>query len=280
MLRVMVSHVLVHTVGVIRYVWTHPSNRGRRIAALGRAARFQIAGRCGRRTLARIGDSMRMWAVLHRTASSKVIYANPPDYPEMMAWKRILKPGDFFVDVGSNVGSYALWAADCGARVLAVEPSSSAVELLRENVALNSGIQVEVSRCALSDAAGTMRLTEGDDAMNHLRPHATDGELVPVQTLDELLGGRTAAGVKIDVEGFERLVLEGARTSLSQHKIKVLQLEWNDLSQARLGEDRRPVEAILGQYGYTLARPDRHGELQVVTAPMIGPDVFAVASSY
>src|SRR5215203_2592064 len=95
---------------VLRYVWRHPANRHARWRGVGRAVAFQVRGRLGRPTLATIGSRSRMWVELHHAGASKVLYSNPPDWPEMLAWQRLLSPGDLFVDVGSNVGAYALWA--------------------------------------------------------------------------------------------------------------------------------------------------------------------------
>jgi FkbM family methyltransferase len=273
--------VASQALSVARHVWQHPANRGQRSAALCRAVAFQCRGRAGRRTLARIGRRSSMWAELHYTGSSSVVYANPPDWNEMQAWRRLLGPGDLFVDVGSNVGSYALWVAELGVRVVAVEPSSSAADRLTENVALN-GADVDVLRCALAAAPGRMPLTRDLDTVNHLVVHgpvAAAHEEVEVRTLDDVLAGRAAAGVKVDVEGAERLVLQGARQALSDGRIGVLQLEWNAMSERVLGEDRTPVAALLGSYGYSLHRPDAKGVLRPVPRPAYGPDVFAVARS-
>lgn len=262
---------------VLHYVYTHPANRRQKGRALARAVRFQVEGRLGKRTIVPIGHGMRMWAVRHHTASSKVAYANPPDWPEMQAWRRLLRVGDLFVDVGSNVGSYALWAADLGAQVIAVEPDDEAAHLLEENVALNPGARIEILPCALAHAPGVMSFTEGLDTIGHLLPNG-GGRQVEVRTLDEVLAGRTAAGVKIDVEGAERLVLEGAMRSLAGRRIKALQLEWNDLSTRVLGEDRNPVAAILQRNGYRLFRPDDNGGLRPVEQVSFGDDLFAVLS--
>ena len=55
-------------------------------------------------------------------------------------------------DVGANVGTYTIWAAECGAEVIALEPAADTFGLLLENVALN-GYQVE----AIQAAAGLLR---------------------------------------------------------------------------------------------------------------------------
>ena len=48
------------------------------------------------RTL-QLGERTLMWADLHRTAASKVVYGNPPDFPEMLVWRRHLRPGLIFL---------------------------------------------------------------------------------------------------------------------------------------------------------------------------------------
>jgi FkbM family methyltransferase len=263
---------------VLGYVWRHPANRGRRLRGVTRAVAFQARGRLGLRTLAPLGRRGRLWVELHSHAASKVVYANPPDWPEMQAWRRLLRPGDLFVDVGSNVGAYAVWAADAGAAVIAVEPSPGTAARLRDNVRLNQ-FAIEVRQCAVADRPGRARLSAGRGPVNHLLiGPAPDGDEVAVDTLDRILGDRYAAGVKVDVEGAERLVLQGARRALAQHRIAVLQLEWNRASQHLLGEGREPVAAILAGHGYTLARPDDRGRLRPVTAPATSDhDIFAVA---
>jgi FkbM family methyltransferase len=213
-----------------------------------------------------------MWVDLHRTAASMVLYANPPDLPEMLAWRRVLRAGDLFVDVGANVGTYTIWAAELGAEVIALEPAADTFSLLRENIALN-GYPVTALQAAAGDHCGTARFTTGRDAGNSLDP---DG---PVQTdlvtVDSLIGDRRVAGMKVDVEGFEIEVLCGCVRALAARRIGLIQLEWNARSAFAIGTDRRPVAGLLAGYGYELCRPDVTGHLTPVTEPGFGADVFA-----
>ncbi|MEH1124638.1 FkbM family methyltransferase [Micromonospora sp. CPCC 206061] len=221
-----------------------------------------------------------MLVELHCTAGSKVLYANPPDWSEMWAWRRILRPGDLFVDVGSNDGAYALWAAEVGARVIAVEPDPDAATRLRRNITLNR-FPIEHLQCALAAEPGRMTLTSGNDTTNHLlvREEGT-GTVVDVRTLDDVLGPDRAVGVKVDVEGAERLVLAGACRALAEQRIGVLQLEWNQLSERTLGETRAPLLEMLRGYGYQVRRPDQQGRLHPTEAREYGPDLFAVAGTW
>jgi FkbM family methyltransferase len=262
--------------GVIRYVWDHPANSGHQFRALLRAVRYQVQARLlGRRAIARLGDRSRLWVDLHRTAASMVIYANPPDLPEMLAWHRALRGGGLFVDVGANVGTYTLWAAELGAEVIALEPAADTFALLQENIALN-GYPVTSVQAAAGDHCGTARFTAGLDAGNSL---AADGPVITdLITVDSLIGDRRVTGMKVDVEGFEIDVLHGCARALADRRIGLIQLEWNAASSKAVGTDRKPVAELLNGYGYQLYRPDRAGRLVPVADPGFGADVFACAA--
>jgi FkbM family methyltransferase len=261
------------TRNVVRYVWSHPANERKRTQALWRMASYQARGRLlGQRATARLGDRSRMRVDLHRRGASLVMYANPPDFAEMRVWRRVLTPGDLFLDVGANVGTYTIWAAETGADVIALEPADDTFRLLEENIALN-GYRVTAIRAAAGATCGTARLTAGRDTVNCLDP---DG---PAQTrlvtIDSLVDGRTVAGMKVDVEGFELDVLRGCTRVLSEQRLKLIQLEWNMASLQAAGTDRRPVADLLAGYGYELCRPDRRGTLLPLTDTSFGADVFA-----
>jgi FkbM family methyltransferase len=205
------------------------------------------------------------------------VYGNPPDHPEMLIWRRSLRPGDLFVDVGANVGSYAIWAGELGAEVIALEPAADTFALLVENLALN-GYQAEAIQAAAGAVPGTAQFTTGLDALNRLDPQRSAGTgIVKVEmvTVDSLIGDRFVAGMKVDVEGFEIDVLRGCERALSERRIGLIQLEWNSASRSAVATDRRPVADLLAGHGYSLYRPDRGGALGPVADLGFGPDVFA-----
>ena len=261
------------TVSVLGFVWKHPANRGRRICAVIRAIQFQLSGRLlHRRTVARLGEHSSLWVDLHRTGASKVVYGNPPDYPEMLVWQQALQSGDLFVDVGANVGSYTIWAADLGAEVIALEPAEDTFALLLENIDLN-GYQVKAIQAAAGATCGSVRFTNGLDTVNRV---AADGDTeATMVTVDSVIGDRTVAGMKIDVEGFEIEVLRGCERAFSDKRIRLIQLEWNEMSREAVGADRRSVADLLIRHGYALYRPDGRGTLTPMSDLSFGPDVFS-----
>jgi FkbM family methyltransferase len=258
---------------VLRFVWRHPANSGQRVRAVLRAIRYQAQVRLlRRRAVARLGERSLLWVDAHRTAASKVIYANPPDLPEMLVWRQALRDGGLFVDVGANVGSYTILAAELGAEVIAVEPATDTFGLLSENIALN-GYPVRAVQAAAGRHCGTARFTSGLDAGNRL---AADGPAVTeLVTVDSLVGDRRVHGMKVDVEGFEIDVLHGAARALAERRIGLVQLEWNEASWSAVGTDRGPVAELLAGHGYRLYRPDADGRLVEVADPGFGADVFA-----
>jgi len=258
---------------VIGFSWTNPANEGARILAVLRLMFFELRGRVlRRRTRVRLGKRSSMWADVHRWESSKVAYASLPDYQEMSVWQGFLRSGDLFVDVGANVGSYAILAAELGAQVIALEPADDTFSLLRENVALN-GYSVTALQAAAGATCGTARFTSGLDCVNHFDP--TGPVQARVVTIDSLIEDRYLAGMKVDVEGFEIEVLRGCKKALSEHRIGLIQLEWNQTSLGVLGTDRRPLADYLAEHGYELYRPSRDGLLLPLAGVDFGSDVFA-----
>lgn len=258
--------------GLPSLIARHPANQEAPGRALARSAWFQARSRATGRPMEVDIGSARMLAHIGVHPSTRVVYGSPPDWNEMHTWKRLLDPGHRFIDIGASVGVYTLWAASLGARVTAVEPDAPSVRLLRENLALNPGLDVEVVEAACADAPGRVSFTVGQWATGSLG----EGVEVEVVTLDDLVGDDTVRGVKVDVEGFESVVLAGASRVLTERRVEAFQLEWNKRSVAAVGADREPVADLLRDHGYVLARSDHEGFLYPLSDVGFGADVFAV----
>ena len=260
------------------FALAHPANRGRRLSAVRQAARFELSARLLRRPMiVALGARSKIIADPNETNSPHAVYTNPPNWRQMTTWKRHLRPGDLFVDVGGNIGIYTIFAQDLGATTITIEPNRHNCLRIREHLALN-GYVGEVHNKAAADKPGTVRITDDLDSYNHLLLHEdAGGTEVEAVTLDSVIGERVVAGLKIDVEGAERLVLEGAARALSERRIRLIQCEWSAAEvQRTLGETRAPLEALFAHHGYRLYRPDDEGRLRLVDRPVPpGRDVFA-----
>ena len=145
---------------------------------------------------------------------------------EIKFLRRLLRPGQQIIDIGANMGVYALsMARTVGptGRVWAFEPASSTAALLAQSIAANGFGNVVLEQCALSSASGTLRLSlnENSELNELIRDGAPSGasEEVQVSTLDESrerLGWRDIAFVKIDAEGEERSILSGGKRFLAE----------------------------------------------------------------
>jgi FkbM family methyltransferase len=266
---------------VFRQVFANPGNKGERLRRTAEALMFPAWTRLtgGYWTTSYAGGQI---LVRRGQGASHAVYARLPDYREMTFWLGALRPGDLFVDVGANIGIYTLLIASNGCDVISVEPAPDARRLLGVNLCLN-GLKADIVPAALGRAPGQSRLTAELGSSNYLVPNPgeTDDTKepvtdVPVTTLDDVLGDRTAAGVKIDVEGFELDVVLGAARALGEQRVGILQLEWNSMARERFGRHRGEIARTLQDANYVLARPDDHGRLRS-TVTDEGPDVFAVA---
>lgn len=137
---------------------------------------------------------------------------------ETAVFSRLVGPGDVVFDLGAHIGYYTLLASSlvgAGGRVFAFEPHPVNAWYLRHHARMNGCANVEVLETAVYDRSGDVRFEAGTGTgTGHVAP---DGELrVRSVRLDDFVAERgvSPAAVKIDVEGAECAVLEGARQVL------------------------------------------------------------------
>jgi FkbM family methyltransferase len=208
------------------------------------------------------GGRSRMIADL-RTALGLGLYRYGFDAPEINLLRRLLRPGDTFVDGGANVGLFALAAAACvgpTGRVVCFEPATATRAVLRRNVDLNGFRWVEIRDEALGDrtSIGRMLTFEGDGAgLSSFAPATLSGarsEDVPIETLDALFSPNASRLklVKLDLEGSEVKALRGATEVLSLGPDLILEVEPDHLE--RQGCSAAELLHLLKSAGYQLRR--------------------------
>jgi len=149
----------------------------------------------------------------------------------------LMPSGAVIIDIGANIGTTSvLAAAQYDVTVHAMEPSPRARECLEASIAHNTLIgSVIVEGCAIADRTGVANFFEasflaGSHLTNGEDTHATrSGFSVPLMTLDhyvEKAGLTRIDMIKIDVEGFEQDVLDGAKDTLAKFRPIVI-MEFN-----------------------------------------------------
>ena len=177
---------------------------------------------------------------------------------------RFLREGDLVVDIGANIGSYAVMlAVNTGVRVIAAEPGRVARERLRENIAINAvHDRVRIVPDVIGDTDGAeVPFTQRFDATNRV---AADSSSIPLKmrSLDATLT-QAPTLIKIDVEGFEPSVLRGAREVIRTAR-PVIVVELESAVHARGGNTLK----ALAELDYMLVHSDpRTGQLAVGPGP-------------
>ena len=151
-----------------------------------------------------------------------------PEWDLVGGW---LKPGDWVVDVGANVGHYTKKFSDVvGAtgRVVAFEPVPATFELLAANAARFVHNNVTLLNLAASDATRVLGISipNFDTGLKNYYQAAlntsSDGLQVMTCSLDALALPHRVALLKIDAEGHDGIVLAGARSMIARDKPIVL----------------------------------------------------------
>jgi FkbM family methyltransferase len=188
-----------------------------------------------------------------------------------------LKPGMTVVDIGANVGYYtALAASRVGpqGRIYAIEPDSRAFSQL-ENLIANNRIPARAFHVGLGEKSGEEHLYQSPDSHNNTPTMIAHGGFAPkaaisTRKLDDCLDEWQVPRVdllKIDVEGWEPRILEGASRSLAAGRIDAILCEFNDYWLRAIGSSTRSLWTMLAAFGYR-PQPD------VDVDRLLGRDLF------
>jgi FkbM family methyltransferase len=188
---------------------------------------------------------------------------------EVQLFRALVHPGQTVLDVGANIGAHTVALAKLvGAtgKVLAFEPQRGLFYVLCGNVAQNNLHQVRCYQAAVGDKAGTISVPDLDSdaemnyggvGLSNVSP-SVRSEPVPLVRIDDLTL-TSCHLIKIDVEGMEERVLNGAAQTIRRFR-PMLYVE-DDRAERSAG-----VRACLFDLGY---------ELYVHRPPLYNPANFA-----
>lgn len=144
---------------------------------------------------------------------------------EWVVLKQLCRPAGVVVEVGANIGSHTVGIAKAvgpKGRVLAYEPQPVIFRTLCANVALNELYNVECFQTGLGAAPERIAIPRYDYAKPGnfggigLEARDPEGVTVEIRTLDEEFAGTRLNVLKLDVEGMEAEVLQGARQTIAR----------------------------------------------------------------
>nr|VFK56567.1 MAG: methyltransferase, FkbM family [Candidatus Kentron sp. TC] len=150
-------------------------------------------------------------------------------------FRALIAPDDVVADIGANIGLTAILFSALAKHVHAFEPSPSTFEILDGNLARAGATNAEAINLGLGDKTESQTITfaknnrSGGYVSSKIRPEAGHiTEKIRIETLDGYFADKQLIPnfLKIDVEGFERNVLEGGTEFLRKYK-PIVVLEMN-----------------------------------------------------
>lgn len=179
-----------------------------------------------------------------------------------------LKPGSVFIDIGANIGVFTIPAAlkvgptGC---VVAIEPSPRVFPFLQQNLSFNGLSNVRSIQCAAFNFdKQTVPFYEAPVDQFGMGSLGAQFDVNPIpvltHTLDYILSEqmiRQVDLIKVDVEGFEAAVFQGAEKLLTGNKPPIVVFEFCDWAEGRVPEGRiGNAQRTLKDWGYRIWRLD------------------------
>lgn len=179
-------------------------------------------------------------------------------------------PGGVIVDIGANIGYYAMIEADVldkHGEVLAIEPAQENASLLERNIRLNDFTdRITVVHGAIGDRTGEATLQLSSESNLHRIEHErvsnrnAGEQLTNLWSLDDLLDEldyphEKVMGLRMDVEGYEIEIFEGMKRLLSGDNPMVMYIEvHNNIFD---NQEARMIPQILSEAGFEICAVER-----------------------
>lgn len=254
--------------------WCHPIRIGRVIGLL--YVRLGGSEWITFRTLNHVEYTL---SLLCRTSAGQIWGSGNHD-DEVDMFSKAVIPNTTVIDIGANVGLVTVPLAKMcvDSRFLSIEPSSSNVEVLGKNIRSNKlEPRVEIVSCALGAEVGTMTLVReskfgsstGNARLDTNSSNAEVVEIVQIDTLDRVWtshGKPSVSFIKIDVEGFEYLVLCGAKSLLSECR-PIIYGEFHNVLMPKNGHNFLDVLELFNSANYVVCQFISDLSLTIVKNP-------------
>lgn len=241
-------------VSICQFIVNHPLSNGRKIKAVWTFFSWQIGWRILRKkVIFPWVDDSKFVVGLGETGLTGNIYVGLMEYESMSFLLHTLRPTDIFVDVGANAGAYTILASKVvQARSIAFEPVPETVHRLQDQLRVN-GIDsiVDVRAIGVGDKKGSLFFRTDHDTMNKVSfSRETDNErVVDITKLDDEISSDNYYFIKIDVEGFEYQVIEGAAGILSSGHVLAIIVELNSDSEV-FGHTNEETHRKICEFGF------------------------------
>jgi FkbM family methyltransferase len=229
----MISKIRYFTKMTVPTFLGHPLWEGKRFSPFLRFAQLQLSYALGREgTPQHWFNGLVLPLRRGDTGLTGNFYLGLHEFDTMAFTIHLLDAGDLFLDIGANLGSYSLLASGvCGARSIAFEPVPTTAKRLDEIIAINKlDHLIDARQLALTspvNANKPLLFSTDRGCMNAFVDSSYPGSTTTtaVSTLDLQCQGLAPTLLKIDVEGFENDLLQGASQTLAQPSVLAVIIE-------------------------------------------------------
>lgn len=239
-----------------RFLKNHPLTKNNLLAGYYRFFKWQILCRLHKQPFEYpFIEGTKLLVKKGMTGATGNIYAGLHEFDDMAFLLHLLRPEDMFADVGSNIGSYTILASGVvDAKSVAFEPVPSTFYFLNKNIEINKLNNISSAyNVGVGSNKGNLKFTNDFDTINHVvvgNEHNINTIDVEIITLNDFFTDKQVPTLmKIDVEGFEKSVLEGAANVLKNDTLKALIVELNGCCH-KYGVSEAEIHAILLSYGF------------------------------
>ena len=200
-------------------------------------------------------EDSKMWVNPEDRYIGPLLIMQAYERQQTRLFKGLLEPGMIVLDIGANIGYYSLIAARIVGRegkVYAFEPEPRNYELLVKNIDLNGYSNVVPIQKAISNRCGKVelfidRVNLGAHSFSRDNNEKNAGSIeVEATTVDDFLGGLSQDNevdiIRMDVEGAEGLVIEGAGQALRNSNVRLIM----EFSPRQLRNVRTDPQRLLG----------------------------------
>ena len=241
-------------INIIKFITSHPFNKGKKLSAVSRFLRYQVAIRLIKsKFLIDWVDDSKFLVSAGETGLTGNLYCGLMEYKDMCFLLHFSNQTDTFYDIGANVGAYTILASSVNKmNSICFEPLPSTYDRLLDQIKVNRiDNLVEARNNGVGKNSEVLEFTNNLNCTNRVNtdPSNTDVTKVDVITLDDCYEPTNPSIVKIDVEGYEKFVFEGGMKFFDNPNVVALIVELNG-SGDTFGIDDSEVHKIITSFGF------------------------------
>lgn len=232
---------------------SHPITRDNRIKAMSRYIIFNSINQFKTELKYNWIDNLKFIASKGDAGIVGNIYYGIYEFNESVFILHYLREKDVFLDIGANVGHYSLLASGIkNCKSIAIEPVPDTFKKLTQQIELNKlQHKIETFNIGVGDTSSNLFFSTDKSTMNRIVDNKYKNSVkIQVKTIDNICLDQDINIIKIDVEGYEKFVLNGSTNTIKNEKLKAIIIEINDSNKFYGVENEEILEILISNNFY------------------------------